>query len=428
MHLGRAEAQSGSSIAYLGGVPAKSLIPEQEDLLCELVDAYESSGDRPQIRVGLEGRSGARVWMQGRPHRGLDGRRKEADFVELQAQGFLRKIKKDKTGSYFSITANGLAERERIKRRRSPRAVGPASTKTAEPPQELTGARPRLETLRAMATEAGENLDALVAISVIVERFQDEPGGMVVITTDPWTWAPLSAGGQQLLGAARIALDAWLEEASGAVHASAPERLEDFEDHSPTLRCVVERSSRSQGPPAGDIVSTQRYVSEALAAQLALVEDLPSAHQPAETVLVPDTNALLFKPAIDEWTVGGENVAIVVLPQVIAELDRKKVDRAVGEKASGLIRRFKEFDRRGNTLEGVPLAGKTTFREVAHDPSFDGAPTWLSRSNADDRLLVGALELAQRQLTSRVVLVTRDRNMQNKARRLGLPYVDAEAL
>jgi rRNA maturation endonuclease Nob1 len=230
------------------------------------------------------------------------------------------------------------------------------------------------------------------------------------------------------LGAARDALDAWTEAARGAVRASAPERLEDFDDYAPTLLCVVERSSRSLGPPGRELVGVQRSIREAMDAQIRIVEDLPSAHQNAGTVLVPDTNALLFNPAIEAWCVGAGPVEIVVLPQVIAELDGRKMDRAVDQKAQGLIRRFKEYDRRGDTLAGVRLVEDVSFREVAHDPSFDGAPSWLSKANADDRILAGALELAARQLTSRVVLVTRDRNMQNKARRLGLPYLDAEKL
>ena len=142
-----------------------------------------------------------------------------------------------------------------------------------------------------------------------------------------------------------------------------------------------------------------------------------------ETCLEP-----FFNSRMEEWNVGTQGPSIVVLPQVIAELDSRKMDGSVRKKADGLIRQFKEYGRRGDTLKGVKLAGTTTFREEARAPSFEGAPTWLTDKNADDRILVGALELAQRRLTSTVVLVTRDRNMQNKARRLALPYLDAEDL
>jgi rRNA maturation endonuclease Nob1 len=413
-------------------VPTKSLLPEQEDLLCELVDAYEAVGDRPDIRVGPEGRSGARVWTWGTSrHRELGGRRKAADFAELRATGYLRKLRQDKTGTYYAITTDGLARRAEIVKKRNRNTSPPkvAKLKSGPPPRGLSEAGTRLTTLRGLATEARARLDALLAVSSILERFPDDgAGGVVVITPHPWTWGPLTSEGQKLLGAARKALYAWLEAATGAVRASAPERVEDFGDDEPVLRRVVERSSRSDGPPAADIATTQRRVGEALDAQMALIEELPSSQEPEATVLVPDTNALVFNPAMETWNVGGDAVTITVLPQVIAELDSKKMDRAVGEKADGLIRRFKEYDRRGNTLEGVPLAGKTSFREVAQAPSFDGTPSWLSKSNADDRILGGALELAQRELTSRIVLVTRDRNMQNKARRLGLPYIDAEEL
>jgi predicted ribonuclease YlaK len=48
----------------------------------------------------------------------------------------------------------------------------------------------------------------------------------------------------------------------------------------------------------------------------------------------------------------------VVAAQVVAELDSKKQDRAIGKKAASLISRFKEYARRGDTRRGVPLAGK----------------------------------------------------------------------
>jgi hypothetical protein len=42
-----------------------TLLPEQEALLHDLAEAYDAAGDRPQIRVGPEGRSGVRVWTWG---------------------------------------------------------------------------------------------------------------------------------------------------------------------------------------------------------------------------------------------------------------------------------------------------------------------------------------------------------------------------
>ena len=216
-----------------------------------------------------------------------------------------------------------------------------------------------------------------------------------VISPHPWAWTPLAPAEQQLVGAARKALDAWLEQAVAAIRACAPERLEDFTDEQDHLLRVVDRSSKSDGPTAPDVAGTQRYAHEALDHQLEVVQNLPSANAVPETVLVPDTNALILNPAIETWNLGTGRVVVTVLPQVIAELDAKKMDRTIGDKAKSLIRRFKEFDRRGDTLVGVPVVGKIMFREVAVDASFDDAPSWLRQSNVDDRILVGALDLSQ---------------------------------
>jgi hypothetical protein len=146
------------------------------------------------------------------------------------------------------------------------------------------------------------------------------------------------------------------------VQASAPERLIDFSDEEDDLERVIDRSSRANGPTAPDIAGTRTKAHDALDQQLDVIENLPSAHEQPTTVLVPDTNALIFDPAIEMWNVGAGRVVITVLPQVIAELDGKKMDASIGDKAKSLIRRFKEFDRRGNTLIGVPVVGNTAFR------------------------------------------------------------------
>jgi PIN domain len=408
-------------------VASKTLLPEQDELLCELVEEYEQMGDRPQIRVGPQGRSGSRVWMWGERHRELTGKRKWEDFAELRANGDLRQVKKEQTGTYYAISAAGLKRSADLAKKAGAKTTGSPAPKreSGPPPAVLTTAPSRLDVLRRLAAETRGALDAVLAVSAVTERY---PEGSRVITPHPWTWEPLAPENQRLIGVGRKALDAWIEGASGAIRASAPERVEDFGDQVEYLSPVVERSSRSPGPTAPDIARTQGRVHVALDRQLALVEELPSAHEPPATVLVTDTNALIFIPAIETWNVGNERIIVTVLPQVIAELDGKKMDPQIGEKAKSLIRLFKEFDRRGDTLVGVPIVGKVMFREVALDSGFEGAPSWLNKRNADDRILAGALDLAQRELTSRVVLVTRDRNMQNKARRIGLAYIDAEEL
>lgn len=139
-------------------------------------------------------------------------------------------------------------------------------------------------------------------------------------------------------------------------------------------------------------------------------------------LLVPDTNALYANPALEQWDTG-QRATLVLLPQVVHELDRHKThhpSEEVRRKASSMINRFEEFARRGDTFDGVPLAGVLGFREVSLEPDPGEAPAWLRLEVDDDRLLAAALELQWRNPTSGVVLITRDRNLRNKARQARL--------
>jgi predicted ribonuclease YlaK len=145
--------------------------------------------------------------------------------------------------------------------------------------------------------------------------------------------------------------------------------------------------------------------------------------------VIPDTNALLADAEIEHWTVGDDDCVFVVVSQVQAELDAmKRSDRKVAEKASSLIRRFKEYSRRGDTLVGVPLSGRRRFQEMAVSPDMSMAPSWLDPSEPDDKILAAALLLSAKRPNARVLLVTRDRGLQNKARAAELPAVDVDDL
>ena len=77
--------------------------------------------------------------------------------------------------------------------------------------------------------------------------------------------------------------------------------------------------------------------------------------------------------------------------------------------------------------EDVRLAGQRSFREIAFHPDMTDLPG-LDPANAGDRILATAPQLAHRELSSTVIVVTRDRNMHKKARRLELPAVDVADL
>jgi hypothetical protein len=170
-------------------------------------------------------------------------------------------------------------------------------------------------------------------------------------------------------------------------------------------------------------------VDEALDAQVALLAALPTARNPPRRLLIADTNTFLTHGDIERWALDGEAWTLIAVPQVVRELDDKKLDPRLKDKAQSAIRRFKEYGRRGDTLRGtVKIAGKLSFSEVALEPDMDRALPWLRADSPDDRLLASVIEIMWRELASSVALVTGDRNLQNKARYARVAYLDHDEL
>jgi hypothetical protein len=104
-----------------------------------------------------------------------------------------------------------------------------------------------------------------------------------------------------------------------------------------------------------------------------MVDDLFSETE--DTLLVPDTNALYWNTALEQWRVPWDSGAftIVLTPPVFQEIDAHKVDdrqSARRAKAERLARQFGEYRKRGRWLDGVgvPLvAGSSTILAVPVD-------------------------------------------------------------
>jgi hypothetical protein len=146
-------------------------------------------------------------------------------------------------------------------------------------------------------------------------------------------------------------------------------------------------------------------------------------------VFVPDVNALLHNPDLEKWEfAGADHFTLVFTPTVLQELDELKVTHrveTVRQKAEGLIKRIKEYQRRGKLSEGVPIVkGKIDCYAIAVEPDVGNSLPWLDKDNNDDRILASAIEIMRRHPRSPVVVVTRDINMQNKAGFAGVEFAE----
>lgn len=238
-------------------------------------------------------------------------------------------------------------------------------------------------------------------------------------------WKPLSQEGTRAQSAA---LNRYQEFAALAIVllSGQPQKVQAAFKESDR---VVMGAIQQVGLPAGS--TTQeilRDVHRALDRELSLIAALYDGSS-TETIVVPDTNALLYNPHIEDWTFDDlPRFTIVLLPTVLAELDSLKVshrNEQLRDKSEGLITRIKGYRTRGRLNDGVPLRkGVSTLQSWATEPSMDATLPWLVRDNADDRLLANFLEIMRHFPHSIVVLVTRDINLQNKAEFARVPFCD----
>lgn len=247
---------------------------------------------------------------------------------------------------------------------------------------------------------------------------------MFVVGWNKWQWTPLPDEAAPRVGDAREALRRLREFSSNAAR-RAPDRAKDLAKLETTLERIVEQPNGSypEGAPKATIEEVRDYVASQLDEYRSVIDRLPTAHGDGERLLIADTSALLDCPRLQEWAPDDGPWTLVLLPQVHSELDDRKRDPRTREAAQTVINQIEDFDRRGDTFAGVPLAGSVTVREVPISPDMSQTLPWLRADVPDDALIAGALELAWRDLTSRIAITASDRNLRNKARLAGLGVV-----
>jgi PhoH-like ATPase len=137
---------------------------------------------------------------------------------------------------------------------------------------------------------------------------------------------------------------------------------------------------------------------------------------------VLDTNVILHNP--NSLVSFADN--IVLLPiEVLEELDRfKKGHDEKGRNARIAIRMLDEFRQKGEPGKGYPLENGGTLKIATGTDYSVIADLGLSKSVADNRILITAYALMEQ--GERVVFVSKDINTRVKADALGIPCMDFE--
>lgn len=145
-----------------------------------------------------------------------------------------------------------------------------------------------------------------------------------------------------------------------------------------------------------------------------------NTNETAETILIPDTNAIVSKPdPINYKSLASKNAYVfLLLPTVLAELDGLKINHRNPDfrnKVDNVITRIKGWRNQGSLREGVTVHRTITVKAIASEPQMENTLSWLDGSNRDDRIIASVLEVQSNRPNARVVLVTGDINLSNKA-------------
>ena len=156
------------------------------------------------------------------------------------------------------------------------------------------------------------------------------------------------------------------------------------------------------------------------AAKLEKILDVLEAVGNHLTIIIPDTNSLLVEPDPVNYRgiAGTRSLVFVLLPTVLGELDRLKIEHRnpdVRDKAKRTITRIKGWRQQGSLPAGVTV--DKTIKVIArhNEPDMSKTLSWLDPDVQDDRIIPSVLEIEAEQPAAQVILVTDDINLQNKA-------------
>ncbi len=139
-------------------------------------------------------------------------------------------------------------------------------------------------------------------------------------------------------------------------------------------------------------------------------------------IVILDTNVLLADP---NSVLSFPNVEVVIPETVLAELDKLKtarVDPDLRFRGREVSRILFDLSEEGSLIDGVELPDGGSLRVMPFDADSKDLPDGITLRNADDRILVSALQV-HRQCAGPdcdVRLVTNDLNMLLKAQTLGI--------
>lgn len=276
----------------------------------------------------------------------------------------------------------------------------------------------------------GEQLKKLFEelISKYSEIYRYHESDNFIFSTHPYGWKDLSDKGKQLQSRIFKEYLHFAERSRLLLFNQPSDSIASFDECKNEIIAIINQE-RTYLSSHEDALSE---VYKNLDNQIKLLDNIYDQSS-GKILYVPDTNALLANPRIEQWRFADvSEFEIILTPTVLSELDKLKIAHrleSVREKAEGLIRQIKGYRGRGKLNDGVPLVnGVSTLKSIAVEPNFNKTLSWLDPLNDDDRILASFIEVMKIYPNSPVLIVTNDINMQNKAEFAGIPFVEPPEL
>jgi hypothetical protein len=273
--------------------------------------------------------------------------------------------------------------------------------------------------IHALADRLSVGLRELFAHSQIYDRTDN---GIGPVTPRPFSWNSLPLTARPLQNETRDLFGQFIALAEAAFE-NLPSSVKEEADkrHGAVLRLI----DQDHPTEFNTVEKVEKHALDAIAETARVITERASGN-PAETLIIPDTNALYAWPDLDRWTFADTGrFAVVLAPAVMGEIDLHKDDRRKQfatrrQKAERHVRQIKGYRERAERA-GRRLADGTTLRDGrsrvmswGRPPNMDRALAWLDRTRADDNLLASAMEISSKYALSPVAILTRDVNFQNR--------------
>ena len=258
-----------------------------------------------------------------------------------------------------------------------------------------------------------------------VKRF--ETGEMVVILAPDYYWGEATAEQRNTQLAIKRDYEKWFEILRSVFRTPADHLNQKIQEADVEFRKWIELGQNRSIDSDREV--TEKRLRDDAERFLKLLKIL-TAGPVSEIILIPDTNAIVGEPDPTQYKdiAGDDSFVFLLLPTVLAELDELKNNHRKNpdfrKKVTKVITRIKGWRSQGKLLDGITVNKTIAVRATASEPDMKCTLTWLDEHNCDDRIIATVLAIQSDHPAARVVLITGDVNLSNKADAARIEWVD----